>query len=122
MQSMRGKMRTLVCVAVLVGGCLIVRGASNPVSGSTPQAQAASDQPVPATMTESQKKKAEVEQKRKKEIEADTAKLLELANELKVEMDKSSKDMLSLTVVRKADEIEKLARKVRQEMKSSMEN
>jgi len=36
-----------------------------------------------------------------------------MANDLKTEVDKSTKDMLSVTVVRKADEIEKLAHKVR---------
>jgi len=45
-----------------------------------------------------------------------------LATELKAEMDKSSKDMLSLSVMRKADEIEKLARKVRAEMRASLAN
>ena len=57
-----------------------------------------------------------------KQLEEDTAKLLALANELKVEMDKSTKDTLSLTVVKKAEEIEKLARKVRGEMKTSIGN
>jgi hypothetical protein len=52
----------------------------------------------------------------------DTARLYTLANELKVEMDKSGKDTLSLAVVKKADEIEKLARKVRAEMKASIGN
>jgi hypothetical protein len=37
-------------------------------------------------------------------------------------MDKSTKDTLSLTVVKKAEEIEKLARKVRGEMKTSIGN
>ncbi len=56
---------------------------------------------------------------RQKQLVDDTAKLLSLANELKVDVDKSSKDTLSLDVVRKADEIEKLAREVRDKMKGS---
>jgi hypothetical protein len=47
----------------------------------------------------------------------DTTKLLALANELKVAVDKSNKDTLSLDVVRKADEIEKLAHSVKERMK-----
>ncbi len=46
-------------------------------------------------------------------------KLLSLANELKADVDKSSKDTLSLDVVRKADEIEKLAHSVKEKMKGS---
>ena len=56
---------------------------------------------------------------RQKQLVDDTAKLLCLANELKTEVDKSSKDTLSLDVVRKADEIEKLAHSVKEKMKGS---
>jgi len=54
---------------------------------------------------------------RKKQIAADTAKLVELANELKAEVDKTDKDTLSLNVVRKAETIEKLAKSVKEKMK-----
>jgi len=49
----------------------------------------------------------------------DSEKLLKLATELKAEVDKSTKDTLSLGVIRKADEIEKLAHAVKEKMKSS---
>lgn len=55
---------------------------------------------------------------RHKRILADTARLVELTNELKNEVDKASKDELSLNVVRKAAEIEKLAHDVKERMKS----
>lgn len=61
-------------------------------------------------------------QKAKDQLAQDTARLYELANELKVEMDKSTKDTLSLNVIRKADEVEKMAKKVRAEMKANMDN
>ena len=61
-------------------------------------------------------------QKRKTQLAADTAELLKLANELKAEMDKSTKDELSLAVIKKADQVEKLAHKVRDEMKLTMGN
>lgn len=54
---------------------------------------------------------------RKKEISDESAKLLTLAMALKAEVDKTNKDMLSLNVIRKADEIEKLARSVKDKMK-----
>jgi nitric oxide reductase activation protein len=56
---------------------------------------------------------------RQKKLVEDTAKLLELANQLKVSVDKSNKDTLSLDVVRKADEIEKLAHNVKERMKGN---
>jgi hypothetical protein len=45
--------------------------------------------------------------------------LLALAIALKAEVDKTSKDTLSLTVIRKADEIEKLAHTVRETIKQT---
>ena len=48
-----------------------------------------------------------------KQIYDDGASLLKLANTLKAEVDKTTADTLSLNVVRRADEIEKLAHKMR---------
>ena len=59
---------------------------------------------------------------KQKQLTDDTAKLQLLANELKTEMDKSSKDTLSLGVIKKAEEVEKLAHKVEDEMKASLVN
>jgi hypothetical protein len=56
---------------------------------------------------------------RQKQLIEDTQKLLSLANELKADVDKSTKDTLSLDVVKKADEIEKLAHNVKEKMKCS---
>jgi hypothetical protein len=50
---------------------------------------------------------------RQREIYDDSANLLKLANSLKAEVNKSTADQLSLAVVREAEEIEKLARKMR---------
>ena len=54
---------------------------------------------------------------RRKQIADDSAKLLKLATDLKTEVDKTTKDTLSLGVIRKADEIEKLAHNVKEKMK-----
>ncbi len=54
---------------------------------------------------------------RKKQIADDTTRLLQLATELKAEVDKSDKETLSLGVIRKADSIEKLAHGVKEKMK-----
>jgi len=54
---------------------------------------------------------------RKRQLAEDSAALLKLAAQLKDELDKTSKDTLSLSVVRKADEIERLAHAVQVKMK-----
>jgi len=56
---------------------------------------------------------------RQKKLVEDTEKLLALANQLKEEVGKSNKDTLSLDVVKKADEIEKLAHSVKEKMKGT---
>lgn len=57
---------------------------------------------------------------RRQEISDDSARLLKLASDLKTEVDKTNKDTLSLGVIRKAEEIEKLAHSVKDKMKLSM--
>jgi hypothetical protein len=54
---------------------------------------------------------------RQKRLVADTDKLLALATDLKAQVDKTNKDTLSVDVVKKAEEIEKLARSVKERMK-----
>lgn len=50
-------------------------------------------------------------------LKRDTDKLLELATELKQNVDRANENTLSLDVIRKADEIDKLAKQVREKMK-----
>ncbi len=58
------------------------------------------------------------EDERHKKLMSDAQRLIALTGELKAELDKASKDELSLDVVRKAAEIEKLAHDVKERMKS----
>jgi hypothetical protein len=51
------------------------------------------------------------------QLEKDSARLLQLVQELKVEVDKAGKDTLSLAAVRKADEIQKLAKNLKERMR-----
>jgi hypothetical protein len=55
---------------------------------------------------------------RHKRLEDDASKLLALTTELKSDVDKANKDELSLDVMRKAAEIEKLAHDVQNRMKN----
>ena len=57
---------------------------------------------------------------RRKQIADDSSRLLKLATDLKAEVDKTSKDTLSLNVIRQADVIERLAHDVKEKMKLSI--
>ena len=56
-------------------------------------------------------------EQRQAELKRDTAKLLQLSTELKDYVDKTNENVLSLDVVKKAEEIEKLAHSVKVKMK-----
>lgn len=51
------------------------------------------------------------------QLKNDTDKLLKLSVELKAYVDKANENVLSLDVIKKADEIEKLAKSVKDKMK-----
>ncbi len=54
---------------------------------------------------------------RQEDIKRDTEKLLELSTELKQYVDKTNENIISLDVIKKADQIEKLAKSVKEKMK-----
>jgi len=56
-------------------------------------------------------------EQRQAELKKDTEKLLKLSTELKEYVDKSNENILSLDVIKKAEEIEKLARSVKVKMR-----
>jgi hypothetical protein len=56
---------------------------------------------------------------RQAELKRDTEKLFSLATELKSSVEKTSTGILSVEVVKKAEEIEKLAHSVKEKMKNS---
>lgn len=75
------------------------------------------DDPFTVKMAEQQARGRNTD--RQKRLVADTDKLLSLATELKQQVDKTDKNVLSVDVVKKADEIEKLAHSVKEKMKGS---
>lgn len=80
----------------------------------TPQMGDDGDDPR-ARMTHDMEKRAAKE--RVAALKNDTDKLLKLSTELKSYVDKSDENVLSLSVIKKAEEIEKLARSVKEKMK-----
>ena len=73
------------------------------------------DDPFSTKIAEQQVRSRNVD--RQKKLVADTDKLLSLATELKQQVDKTDKNTLSVDVVKKAEEIEKLAHSVKEKMK-----
>ena len=58
-------------------------------------------------------------EERQAALKHDTDQLLKLSTELKDYVDKSNENVLSVEVIKKAGEIEKLAHRVREKMKGS---
>jgi hypothetical protein len=117
---------TLACVAavvVLAGAALPHQQPQAPTGdgGSIPVPQASSA--PDATPLKAPEEKAAQQTgdgagtEPSQQIAEDSARLLKLATDLKAEVDKTNKDTLSLRVVRKADEIERLAHAVRARIK-----
>src|SRR5579859_3182620 len=74
------------------------------------------DNTIPPDMRKSMEKKAN--QQRQAELKRDSEKLVKLSTELKQYVDKTNENILSLDVIKKADEIEKLARSVKTKMRA----
>lgn len=66
------------------------------------------------------RRQKEANKKRQDEIREDTLKLYQLATELKDAVEKTNEHLLSLDVVKKAEEVEKLAKKVKEKMREGV--
>jgi hypothetical protein len=76
------------------------------------------DEPGPAVPSRIQKEmEKKANEQRQAELKRDTDKLLKLSTELKDYVDKSNENVLSLNVIKKAEEIEKLAHSVKTRMR-----
>jgi hypothetical protein len=72
---------------------------------------------LPPEMQRQMEKRAN--EQRQADLKRDTDKLLKLSQELKDYVDKSNENVLSLDVIKKADEIEKLAHNVKVKMRGN---
>jgi hypothetical protein len=72
---------------------------------------------IPPEMRKRMQKMAN--QQRQAELKRDTDKLLKLSTELKAYVDKTNENILSVDVIKKADEIEKLAHSVKEKMRGN---
>ncbi len=122
-----------ICVCLLALACI-----KTPLGFGQNSVQAPTTQPQPShtvlrpeanrlpdangimAMREKQAKKLNFDAanlERKRQLTEDSALLLKLAGELKLEIEKTPKDTLSLSMIRKTEDIERLARSVQQKMK-----
>jgi hypothetical protein len=120
----------LACAIVFASACACVAQESQPAATQTDRPATAVQAPTaasddskqqttnPSKLTK-QQKAAAADIERKKQIADESTQLLSMALALKAEVDKTTKDTLSINVIRKADEIEKLARTVKEKMKQS---
>jgi hypothetical protein len=100
------------------GGPAAVAGGHTNASAQAPGNQSNdAKQQADSPKDSRQQKAAQADSERKKQISDESTRLLAMAIALKVEVDKTTKDTLSLNVIRKADEIERLAKTVKEKMK-----
>jgi hypothetical protein len=109
-----GKIITAFSFGLVMCGTLL---AAAPAPAASAQVETRQD---PAQKEMQDRMAREANKKRQQDIREQTDKLFQLATELKAAVDKSNENLLSLDVVRKADEVEKLAKKVKEKMKESV--
>ena len=133
---MRNLFRMLsLLVIVLLAGSAGSQSKSAPLAAAPPQAGPAEASPDPEPqrrrfppppppledrfrLEREQAMARERNKARQAALKKDTDKLLELATQLKEYVDKTNENMLSLDVIKKAEEIEKLSKSVREKMKA----
>lgn len=119
----------MVCSLLLAGTLVLVRPAAAqqggilappvPPAGGAPTADPSASGPgialPPSIRYHQQKMLAE---KGEKELKKETDQLLQLAQQLKASVDKTNRNVLSLEVIKKTKEIEKLAKEIRETMQN----
>lgn len=106
----------LVATLLVAAACTAQEGKP---SGDTAKATAPAAVDSKAPQAQDAKPASGATNDRKKQIADESAELLNMALALKAEVDKTTKDTLSLNVIKKADQIEKLAKSVKDKMKQS---
>lgn len=88
-------------------------------SSGSPQFGRQRNPPAPEELRIEREQAKRMNEERQRLLKEDTDKLLKLATELKEYVDKTNENILSLEVIKKSEQIEKLAKSVREKMKIS---
>jgi hypothetical protein len=114
--------RTVLLLFVILVVVMTVNiGRLLPQALAAPQRQQHREEPPPPDPAlEKMQKQAEKQrnEQRQSDLQRDSDQLYKLAGELKKSVDTTNEHVLSLEVIRKAEEIEKLAKSVRTKMKA----
>ena len=106
---------------LLIAGLVPLMAARAPVAPTAPVASVQLENRQDPSQKDMQDRMFKAaNKKRQQDIRDDTDKLFQLATQLKAAVDKTDENVLSLEVVRKADEVEKLAKKVKEKMKEAI--
>jgi hypothetical protein len=115
--------------------CMLAAALMASACGCRAEAQDVAPAPVPDASVSGGQRQREIEDQwvlqqrremlkkqnaqRQQDIKKDTDQLLDLATELKDYVDKTNENIISLDVIKKAEQIEKLAHAVKEKMKGS---
>lgn len=114
---MRPTVHRIITVAILA--LALLSSPPSTVHSQVPQlghrTSQGNDNTIPPDIRKSMEKKAN--QQRQAELKRDTEKLVKLSTELKQYVDKTNENILSVDVIKKAEEIEKLAHNVKMKMR-----
>ncbi len=100
-------------------GCAAQMGAPPPDATGAQQRDRDRDREDVWTQQQKRDMVKKQNEKRQEDIKKDTDQLLDLATQLKQYVDKTNEDIISLDVIKKAEQIEKLAKSVKEKMKGS---
>ncbi|HEY2039942.1 MAG TPA: hypothetical protein VGG95_09780 [Edaphobacter sp.] len=106
--SIRIKILTVIWLASTFGFAAPQQSSPTPAASSAEAKSESAPAKVPLTP----------EEKKRADLLADTEKLYKLSQELKAEVAKSNKDTLSVSVVKKAQEVERLAKSIKDRSRS----
>ena len=113
---------SLLVLSVQTGGAQIALPEHQPVppeqQGTRVPGEETPDQQDPTQQQQERERQKKFNAQRHESLKRDTDQLLQLATELKQAVDKSNEHTLSVDVVNKAAEIEKLAKSVKNKMKA----
>ena len=113
-----------LAIIILILSCVVVVPARNPLLTfasvqADPQFGQRRNQGSPLEEQAERERVRGLNKERQQKLKEDPDKLLQLATELKEYVDKTNENILSVDVIKKTDEIEKLAKSVREKMKTA---
>ncbi len=109
----------LVCFSPALSARSALSVTSVVAESADPQFGRRRNQQTPDELERERERVRALNKERQQKLKADTDQLLKLATELKEYVDKTNEDILSVEVIKKTDEIEKLAKSVHEKMKTA---